>query len=135
MFGFKTISFVREDGQQISTTTLGNVGGCGIRIYPAALLAPLGYRPADEDRVRACDTSILYNVQRHHGDHMRVIHRHLHDRQIVDWKSPGQNVTPFDRISGRHRTRLDGDPFAALADFYPADALEDMAGLYGLVAA
>lgn len=130
VYGFQTVSFVQEDGRQISTTRLNVAGGCGIRIYPRALIKPLAWRPAEEDFRSGCDTSILYNVKRQWENTVRVYHLHLHDRQIVDWKTPGGNVTPFDRIAGRHKYTLDGDPFLALRGFYPDDHLAEMRELY-----
>lgn len=130
MVGFRHVSFVREDGAEIVTTYLDNAGGSGIRIYPAALMKPLGYRPADEDRKRGCDTSILTNLVRHHGDRMRVEHRHLHDRQIVDWKSHGEQLNSYDQIAARRRRSVGADPWVELAGLYPAVALEEMRAHY-----
>jgi hypothetical protein len=137
MVGFRTLSFVREDGAEITTTHLDNEGGSGIRIYPRQLLAPLGYRPADEDRYRGCDTSILVNLKKHHGIRMRVEHRHLHDRQIVDWKSPGEQLNSYADIYARRKCVGQSDPFTELAGVYPVDALEEMQAHYAssLVAA
>lgn len=127
--GFQRISFVREDGQEITTSILQYTGGSGIRIYPRQLLEPLGYRPADEDRVRACDTSILTNLQRHHDHGMHVEHRHHHDRQIVDWKTRGQQLNPYETLR-RHRRTQAADPFVELAGIYPAEALAEMQAHY-----
>lgn len=134
--GFQRISVVREDGGEIMTMVLTNSGGSGIRIYPRELLEPLGFRPADEDRLRGCDTSILYNLQAHHGDALRVEHRHLHNRQIVDWKSPDVQVTSYEAFARRRNVRH-ADPFDELAGFYPAESLEAMQTHYAreLVAA
>jgi hypothetical protein len=54
------MSFVREDGREMTAKFLNYPGGCGIRVYPREVMERLGYRPADEDRARGCDTSILY---------------------------------------------------------------------------
>ena len=134
--GFQHISFVREDGREIAVRYLNHLGGSGIRIIPRQLLAPLDYRPADEDRYHGCDTSILVNLSRHHGDRLRIEHRHLHDRQIVDWKTPGEQLTPYDAVA-RRRSGPPGDPFVELAGVYPDVALEEMRAHYeqALVAA
>lgn len=130
--GFKRMSFVREDGLRMVTTVLDYPGGSGIRIYPRALLAPFGYRPADEDRARACDTSILNNVRLQHGDRLRIEHRHLHDRQIVDWKSPGEQLNSFAQVVALRRSEEPCDPFVELAGLYPAEALDEMRHHYAL---
>lgn len=132
MVGFHTVSFVREDGGEIVTTYLDNQGGCGIRIYPRRLLAPLGYRPGDEDRKRGCDTSILVNLMREYGDRMRIEHRHLHDRQIVDWKSVGEQLNSYEEIGRRRKRSAGADPFVELAGLYPGEALAEMAAHYGV---
>ena len=62
--GFKRIAFVREDGLELTARFLDYDGGAGVRIYPRACLVALDFRPADEDRVRGCDTSILVNMKR-----------------------------------------------------------------------
>lgn len=128
--GFQRMSFVREDGREIVTTFLNYEGGAGIRIYPRALLEPFGYRPADEDRHRACDTSILTNVRLRHRDRMRVEHRHIHDRQIVDWKSGETQLNSYRQVTALRRSREPGDPFVELAGVYPAEALAEMRAHY-----
>lgn len=132
--GFQRMSFVREDGQEISTTILDYRGGSGIRIYPRQLLEPaeVGYRPADEDRARACDTSILTNLSRYHGDHLHVDHRHLHDRQIVDWKTTGTQLNPYEAVVRARRSSVHLDPFVELAGVYPDESLEEMRAHYSL---
>jgi hypothetical protein len=129
--GFKRLAIVREDGKEISCRDLDYTGGAGIRVYPAALMAPFGYRPADPDRKRACDTSILTNLCMHHGlDGIRVEHRYLHDFQIVDWKSPAEQLNRYADLAAVYRAEVTADPFEALAGVYPAEALDEMRALY-----
>jgi len=124
--GFQWVSLVSEDGSEISATHWASEGGCGIRIIPRQLLESLGYRPCDEDRRDGCDTSILFNLKRVHGEAMKVKHFHLHDRQIVDWKSPGAQLHSYRDVTAIRRSEAVPDPFAVLAEFYPAEALEEM---------
>ncbi len=133
MIGFQRMAFVREDGAELTVRHLNNQGGCGIRIYPRQIMAVLGYRPADEDRKRACDTSILVNLKLA-GAIRRIEHRDIDPLQIVDWKSPDVQLNPYATISARHRAELTRDPFDVLHGRYPDDALDDMAALYGRVA-
>lgn len=133
--GFQRMSFVREDGKQIASTFLNYRGGSGIRIIPRQLLEPLEYRPCDADRKRGCDTSILVNLGRHWGDDLKVEHWWRHERQIVDWKTPGEQINSYENVVAIHQTRFDTDPFSELAEFYPAEALEEMRGYYQQVAA
>lgn len=132
--GFQRMSFVREDGREMVTGCLDYVGGSGIRIIPRQLLEPLGYRPADEDRCRGCDTSILTNIRIELRDTLKVEHWHLHDAQIVDWKTAGGNLNPYDSIARVRQCETTGDPFTALAGVYPAEALEEMLAYYQSVA-
>jgi hypothetical protein len=129
IFGFQQISVVREDGKQICSPHIAYAGGSGIRIIPRQLLEAVGYRPADEDRKRGCDTSILANLRRAHPD-LEVKPWHLHERQIVDWKTPGTQLNSYKEVTAIHGAGSPGDPFEELADFYPAEALEEMRSYY-----
>lgn len=129
MVGFQRMAFVREDGRELTVRHINSEGGCGIRIWPRTLLKATGYRPADEDRKRGCDTSILVNTRIVHG-RLRVQHHDLDPLQIVDWKSPGQNLNPYESLR-RHRSELERDPFQVLHGRYPEWALEEMAAHYG----
>jgi hypothetical protein len=125
IFGFQRMAFVREDGREISTTFLDYQGGSGIRIIPRELVALLGYRPADEDRERGCDTSILTNIRREHGK-LDIRHWHIHDYQIVDWKTGGEQLNAYKSVTTMRTSQVEDDPFAALAPYYDAEALEEM---------
>jgi hypothetical protein len=134
MVGFPRISIVREDGLELTTRHLNYPGGSGIRIYPAALMKPLGYRPADPDRERGCDTSIMVALSRYHEHRMVVDHRHHHDYQIVDWKSPTEQLNSYANLA-HYRSMPAVDPFTALAGTYPAEALNEMRAHYALAVA
>jgi hypothetical protein len=115
----------------MTTRFLNYPAGSGIRVYSRFLMSKLGYRPADEDRRRACDTSILTNLRQVYPE-LRIEHREIDPRQIVDWKSPSENLNPYEAISHRYREESSCDPFVELADVFPAEALEEMAGHYSL---
>lgn len=135
VYAFQHMSFVREDGREIATTFLNYEGGAGIRIFPRALLAPLAYRPADENRSKGCDTSILLNLRHEHAERpFRVDHRVADPRAIVDWKSTVDQITSYADIKARHRQCDLHDPFDTLTGYYPDEALEEMAAHYGRVA-
>ncbi len=125
MVGFQRMSFVREDGRELTARRIDYEGGCGIRIYPRAVMQSVGFRPADEDRKRGCDTSILVNLKRANALR-RIEHRALESWQIVDWKSRHDQVTSYAEIAARHRTDEAADPFDALTGRYPDEALSDM---------
>lgn len=129
MFAFQYMAFVREDGRELSTRKLLNTGGCGIRIYPRQVMQRIGYRPADEDRHRACDTSILNNLSTARA--LRLIdHRKTNPLWIVDWKTQGTQLNPYSEVAARHRGEVEGDPFAALKGHYSKVAIDEMRDLY-----
>lgn len=129
VYGFERLSVVREDGAEMKCVLLGYRGGCGLRIIPRTLLEPVGFRPADEDLPRGCDTSMLVNLGRVHGDRLKVLHVPSDARQIVDWKSPDAQLNTYASLD-IHRSQQMGDPYAALADFFPAVALNEMRDHY-----
>lgn len=136
VIGFQRMAFVREDGREVTTHFLDYPGGAGIRIYPREVMRRMGYRPADEDRKRACDTSMLTNVCKALPD-VRVEHRHFHDFQIVDWKSSEQQLNPHSMVATRYRPLERFDSLEVLRGYYPDEALDEMSALYSreLVAA
>lgn len=129
MVGFQAAAFVREDGRELTVRHLRNRGGCGIRIYPRALMRTLGYRPADEYRKRGCDTSILVNLERANGT-LNIHHRAVDPFSIVDWKSAGENLNQYGDVAAKHKALETGDPFELLAGRYPAEALSEMQAHY-----
>lgn len=134
VLAFQHLSFVREDGREISAAKVNYPGGCGMRVYSAELMFLLGYRPADEDRTRACDTSILVNLRRAHeveyGRRLLIAHLQTDPAQIVDWKNSGEQINTFEDVSQWFRGPAGSDPFVALADTYPAEALDEMREVY-----
>lgn len=128
MIGFQRLSFVRPDGREMVQRFVNVRGGCGIRIYSKEIMAVLGYRPADEDRRRACDTSIITNLTK--AARFNVVHRDLDPRQIVDWKSLDIQLNPYESLTFHRTFANPQDPFVALADLYPAEALAEMKAHY-----
>lgn len=127
MVAFRRMAFVREDGRELTVRRINSEGGCGIRIWPRQIMERMGYRPADEDRRRGCDTSMLVNVKQELN--IRIEHRDLDPLQIVDWKSHGENLNPYDSL-GRHRKELERDPFDVLRGRYPDESLDAMEAHY-----
>jgi hypothetical protein len=124
MVGFQHLSFVRPDGMEMVQRWCNVRGGCGIRIYSRQMLEVLGYRPADEDRYRACDTSIITNLGR--VSNIKVEHRDIDPRQIVDWKSPDVQLNGYDSLTFHKMVTKPQEPFEALAELYPSEAIAEM---------
>ena len=64
-------------------------------------------------------------------------HRHLHDFQIVDWKSPAEQLNTYRDLAAVFRPTVTADPFDVLTGLYPVEALDEMRAHYAadLVAA
>lgn len=131
LLAFRRASFVREDGLEMVGRDIDYTGGVGMRVYPRQMLEACGYRPADEDRQRGCDTSILVNLCRDLGGQPQITYADSGYYQFVDWKTSGEQLNSYQEITARFRQGIPAaDPFQALADTYPAEALEEMAGYY-----
>lgn len=121
---YRQAGFVDETGTQL---TLAEVAvGVGIKIIPAQLLKTVGYRPAEDDRVRAIDASVNRGL-----GHIGGVFRDLHPLQIVDFKSADVQLNSYDVVRGRHAPAGDPvDPWPALASVYPARSVAAMRHLY-----
>ena len=123
---YRKIAIVREDRKALLRLHSGLPGGVGIRVIPRSLIAVAGYRPAEEHRKRACDMSTLYGISAARGKQMpKMVTLDVHPLQIVDWKSEGQQLNSYNMLQG-FRRGPEEDPFDALADAYPTEALEEM---------
>ena len=139
VLGFRRVAFVDESGSELTETELRYEGGVGIRVYPRRLLEPSGYRPADEDRKRACDTSILYNAKRNYRRQLRArLPRPLRrparppDRGLEIPRPAAERLLDRRPSSPRPVGRR---PFQMLDGLYPAEALAEMAEHYQAVPA
>lgn len=123
---------VREDGEKLTRLRITYDGGDGVRMIPVGLLRPLGYRPAEEDKPRAIDTSVLLRLTRALKRPPTFSYTDLHALQIVDWKSREQ-LNSYRDCALSYGDGAELDAFDALADVYPAEALEQMRALHGMV--
>lgn len=125
---FRRSSVVSEDGTRLATIRLAYDGGDGIRLIPARLLEPLNYRPADEDRDRALDTSILRRITARHG-RPRFHYVDTEAVQIVDWKSSGGGqLNSYEACTTHAEQEL--DPWEALLGVFPDEHLAAMRNAY-----
>lgn len=129
---------VREDGMALARLDIrydrhgGHDFGDGVRMIPTSLLAPLGYRPADELAPRAIDSSVFRSVFSMLGRLPRVSFREVGPLQIVDFKSPGEQLNGYAGCLAFRDGDEDRDPWGTLATVYPAEAVEEMRALYGV---
>lgn len=123
---FRQIAVVNEDRTELMRLRVGYKGGAGIRIIPRWLLERCGYRPADEDRKRAIDTSTLDGMYRTLGRRMpAMIDLDVHALQIVDWKSRGQQLNTYSMLRG-YRRGAESEVWSAVGEWFPAEAVEEM---------
>lgn len=108
--------------------------GDGVRIYTRATLQTRGFRPAEEDRRRAIDTTTHRGV----GAAARMVWHDVNPLYIVDFKSRN-NLNDYDgcaRTYGASYTRRYQEPYevtdvwARLGELYPADAVRDMQAIH-----
>lgn len=125
---------VSEDRSRLARLRIPYEGGDGVRVFPTALLAPLRFRPAEEDAPRAIDTSIFRNLQRVHRRMPRLVYSDLHALQIVDFKSDGAQLNSYQACL-RYREGEELDPWEALADVFPHESLDDMRAISRLAVA
>lgn len=135
----RLISLVHESGERMAPLRIGYEGGDGIRIIPTALLECVNFRPAVEDRNRAIDTSMRERMKQV-GVRPVFEYLDLHQLQIVGFQSEEQQLNDYRSLRGMFRAGIeDLEPFKALADYYPAEAIAEMQSLFarrrGMVAA
>lgn len=122
---------VSEDGLRLTQLHIGYEGGDGVRLMPRDLLERLGFRPAEDERERAIDTSILRRLHQL-GRKPSIRYFDVHPCQIVDWKTAGDQLNSYEACRTGFARGGELDPWHALRRFYPAEALEEMRAAYGL---
>jgi hypothetical protein len=127
-------SVVSENGQRISPLKIWYDGGDGVRIFPRPLLERLGVRPADEHRDRAIDTSIMHRLRIIHQGDPAIRYWDANPWQIVDWKTRDDQLNTYEACV-TYRNEPERDVWETLEGRYPAESLDEMRKVYGLVAA
>jgi hypothetical protein len=126
-------SVVREDGAMLARLRIPYDGGDGVRMMPRALLDRVGFRPCDDGASRAIDTTTLRRLEGLLGRPLRRTYVDVSATQIVDFKSPG-NLNGY-RECCAFRDGDEVDPWALLAETYPANAVGAMRRVYEVAAA
>lgn len=119
---FKMLAVVNEDRTRLMRLKVPYPGGAGIRIIPRELLEPACYRPAEEDRNGAIDGSTLKGIRQAIGRTPPMRYLDVHDLQIVDWKTRGEQLHDYRELSF-YRGHETTEPFHVLAAVYPRRAL------------
>jgi hypothetical protein len=122
---------IHESGSRSCPLRIHYDGGDGIRTIPAALLEPLRYRPAEEDRNRAIDTSIWNRLGRVHGDRPPFRYVDLHPAQVVGFQSADEQLNHYAELRAGFRAGEESRThWELLAEHYPAEAIEDVREVY-----
>ena len=127
----RRLVMVHESGAAFMRMSIPYDGGIGMRIIPTALMQPLDFRPADEDRPRGVDTNTLMRLTRAHPKRELLAYFDTElDWQIVDFKSPGSNLNTFEMCRAYAVDAPEGDPWNELAQHYPIEGVLEMKALY-----
>jgi hypothetical protein len=121
---------VREDGKRLAVLRITYDGGDGVRVIPTGLLEPLGFRPCDDHRDRAMDTSMMLRLTAHLGRRPHMTYTDLHGAQIVDFKSSGAQLNTYAACSAAFGVDEASDPWVLLQDTYPVEAVAAVRDIY-----
>ena len=119
-------TLVHESGEKMVALNVSYDGGDGIRCLPAPLLEVLNFRPCDEDRARATDTSMRDRLARRLGKRPRFVYVDLHPLQIVSFQSPEQQLNGYEELKGAFGTFERTDPWVQLAKVYSDQAVAEV---------
>lgn len=135
----RLFTMIHESGERSCPLHIKYDGGDGIRTIPAALLEPLMFRPAEEDRNRAIDTSIWQRLGRVHGGRPEFHYVDLHPWQVVGFQSADEQLNGYrDLKTGFRCGPESSNHWDDLAEHYPTEAIDEVREVYarrGLVAA
>lgn len=127
-------AIVSPDGRRIVALNVTYPGGDGVRVFPRDLLELVMWRPCWDDRHRAIDGSITEHL--HRIGHPPVFdYRDTNPYAIVDFKTntPDQRNTFVSCLTFASSERT--DVFDVVAEWHGRELADDIAHVYGLVAA
>lgn len=93
--------------------------GAGPYIFPAPLLASVGYRPAVDEIARRVDSSTIAGIT----ERIHWRRRDLHPLQYIGFRGE-PHLTPYGRLFRAWGTAERSDPWERLAEHYPIDLVE-----------
>lgn len=126
---FRRLAHVDEKREKLAMVRMPFLAGCGVRIIPCEKIAAAGYRPCEEDRQIALDSSTMSGMKRANGSFPPLEELDVHPLQIVDWKSSENQLHSYSDVAPWRKQAEESDPFETLAGYYPAWALEAMRSL------
>lgn len=98
--------------------------GAGPYVFPRSVLAPSGFRPADDRLVRHIDSSTVRGVQRSLRHPIPWTRSYeIHPYQYIGFRGT-PTLTPYQTLVRAWGRRENHDPWSILARHYPADLVE-----------
>lgn len=92
-------------------------------VFHRSLLEPTGFRPLEDKISRGCDTSTIVGIEYARGERIGWEDRNLHPYQHVSFRAY-PHLTRYSRLWAAFGQRELHDPWAALAEHYPADLVD-----------
>lgn len=128
----KLSAVVSEDGKHLANLRIPYRGGDGVRIFPRNMLEKVGFRPVEDERERAIDTSMFRKLTKELKRYPRVVYHDRHPLQIVDFKSSLSQITSYESCCTYKYGREMNQPFRLLAKHYPAESIASIQNIYAV---
>lgn len=125
-------ALLSPDGLRLRPLEIKYPGGDGIRIFTREFLSMLGFRPANDGRDRAIDTSIVVHCLQKTGRPPRFVYRDLHQLQILGVKSSygrEEQLNGYDECSDHGIQEFD-NALALVGEHYPAEFVGELKAFY-----
>lgn len=122
---------IHESGVRSCPLRIHYDGGDGIRTIPSSILEPLDYRPAEEDRNRAIDTSIWTRLGRANRRMPGLHYVDIHPAQVISFQSADEQLNHYWQLRSAFRAGDEReDHWDELARYYPAQAIAEVREIY-----
>lgn len=127
----RLFTMIHQSGRRSVPLRIHYDGGDGIRTIPCHLLERLAYRPADEDRNRAIDTSIFTRLGRVNGGSLRFHYVDVHPFQVVGFQSEDEQLNTYSELRAAFSAGEERDDhWSQLAQVYPEEAVAEAREVY-----
>lgn len=121
---------IREDGQRAASLRIAYDGGDGVRTIPSSLIARCGYRPADDDKNRAIDTSIFNRLRRAYG-RVRFRYVDVDEFSLIGFQSYDEQLNAYELLVAdpRFDAREIAPPWGELRERFDETLVDDARAL------
>ena len=127
----RLFTMIHESGDRSVPLNIHYDGGDGMRTIPSYLLEPLRYRPAEEDRERAVDTSIWNRLGRVHGGRPPFHYVDVQPMQVVGFQSHEEQLNTYKTLREAFQVGPErADHWDKLCDHYPEESVADAREVY-----